>query len=168
MAKPSSYSASLSQWRPSTRSRRMALASATGPPKPSAPRRRKYRGSSQSDGRGGSPAVAGLTSSMEISPCRDRRSIGLDGQVVELDHRVGLGPQPDAPGLAERVVGRVEHLGAIEPDHEVVAARVDLERVPGLRRDFDRMVLEGSPGALDDVIDGAVVLVGIAASEIVV
>ena len=41
MASPRSYSGSVSQPRASTRSRRIACARATGPPNPSAPRRRK-------------------------------------------------------------------------------------------------------------------------------
>ena len=44
-------------------------------------------------------------------------------EVVELDDRVGLGPEPDFAGFLERVVLRVEDLLPVEPDGEVVAPR---------------------------------------------
>src|SRR5450759_5689543 len=70
------------------------------------------------------------------------RSASLDRQVVELDDRVGLGPEPDFSRFLERPVLRVEDLLAVEPDGEVVAPRIQLQRVPRVRRNLDRLVLE--------------------------
>src|SRR5258708_33724941 len=43
-----------------------------------------------------------------------------DGEVVELDHRVGLGPETDPPGL-ERIIVSIEDVLRVEPDDKMVA-----------------------------------------------
>src|SRR5712692_3849307 len=58
------------------------------------------------------------------------KSMSVDGEVVELDHGVGLGPEADLPGIFERLVLRVEDFVAVVPDDEVVARGLHLERVP--------------------------------------
>src|SRR6266850_2641425 len=53
-------------------------------------------------------------------------SMSVDGEVVELDHGIGLGPEADLPGTFERLILRVEDLVAVVPDDEVVARGLHL------------------------------------------
>src|SRR6266581_6641529 len=104
---------------------------------------------------------------LETTPSR-RWSVALDGEVVELDHGVRLRPEPDLAGLFEGLVLRVEHLVAVVPDGEVITDGLHLERVPGVGSHLDALVQERAPAAIDRVVDGAVVLVGVAAGDVVV
>src|SRR2546428_3434123 len=105
-----------------------------------------------SKGRGATaclPAKAVSFGMMDLLLCGDR-------QVVELDDGVGLRPEPDSAGILESVVGRIENLLLVEPDDEVVPGGIDLQRVPGVLGDFDRLVLESPPAAGDGVVDATV------------
>src|SRR6266545_2117213 len=97
-----------------------------------------------------------------------RKSMSVDGEVIELDHGVGLGPEADLPGIFERFVLRVEDLVAVVPDDEVVARGLHLERVPRILGDLDALVQERSPLAPHGVVDRAVVFIGVAARDVVV
>jgi hypothetical protein len=87
---------------------------------------------------------------------------------VELDDGIGLRPEPDLPGVLERVVGPVEHPVPVLEDDEVIAGGLELHRVPGALGHFDGLPSELTPAAAHDVIDPAVVLEGVAAGDVVV
>src|SRR5712692_10509798 len=95
-------------------------------------------------------------------------STAFGGEIVELDNRVRLGPKPHLAGLLECLVLRVEDLVAVEPDDEVVAGGLELQRMPRVLGDLHALVQEGSPATVDGVVDRAVVLVGVAAGDVVV
>src|SRR5258708_25308524 len=97
-----------------------------------------------------------------------RKSMSVDGKIVELDHGVGLGPEADLPGIFERLVLRVEDLVAVVPDDEVVARGLHLERVPRVLGDLDALVQERSSLAPHGVVDRAVVFIGVPARDVVV
>src|SRR5262245_31359211 len=84
--------------------------------------------------------------------------MAFDSEVVELNDRVGFGPEADPAGILEGVVRRVEDLRPIEPDDEMIAPGFELQRVPAVLGDFDRLVLERPATACDRVVDRAVVL----------
>src|SRR5438552_18013883 len=94
--------------------------------------------------------------------------MSVDGEVVELDHGIRLGPEADLPGLLEGVIRPVEDAVAVEEDHESVARGLDPHRVPGVRRDLQVLVAELPPAAIDHVIDAAVVFQGIATGDVVI
>src|SRR5713226_6607350 len=95
-------------------------------------------------------------------------SAAFDGEIVELDDRVRLGPEPDLARVLEGFVLRVKHLVAVIPDREVISHRFHLEDVPGVGGDLDAVVQEGPPLAGDRVVDRAVVFVGVAARDVVI
>src|SRR5947209_15914545 len=61
---------------------------------------------------------------------REVRSKRGDGEVVEVDDRIRLGPDAYLPGVREGLVVLVEHLLAVEEHGEVVAPGLDGELVP--------------------------------------
>src|SRR2546428_3390049 len=95
-------------------------------------------------------------------------SAALDGEVVELDHRVRLRPEPDLSRLLEGFVLRVQHLVAVVSDREVISHGFHLEDVPGVGGDLDVVVQEGPPAPVHGAVDRAVVFVGVAAGDVVV
>src|SRR5258708_14875941 len=90
-----------------------------------------------------------------------------DGEVVELNHRVRLGPETDPPGL-ERIVVRIEDFLSVEPDDKMVAPLLELQRVPRVRSHLDLMILKRPPAAVDHVVDRAVVFERVASRDVVV
>src|SRR5262249_3159855 len=134
----------------STRSRCMIAIWPAGPPKLMKPSFTQYRNASQK------PTV------------RTDFLMAFDREVVELDDRVGFGPEADPAGILESVVRRVQDFRPVEPDYEVVSRGFELERVPGVLGHLDRLVLECPATARDRVVDGAIVLIGIAPGDVVV
>src|SRR5688500_3547864 len=112
----------------------MYPASAIGPPKPNAPRRRKYSAMSRSEhGASSSVAVCSRTNDTACSVLFGRalwRS-RAELQVVEIRHRVGFRPQPDAAGLRKRRVAHVQVLLAVDAGFEMVAGHAHFEQMPG-------------------------------------
>src|SRR6266700_3027780 len=95
-------------------------------------------------------------------------SAPFDREVVELNDRVRLRPEPDLPRVLERVVGPVEHLAAVVEDDEAIAGGLELQRVPGALGHLDVLASELAPAAARDVIDATVVLEGVATGDVVV
>src|SRR5260370_42070287 len=94
------------------------------------------------------PHPSKITASLLINrPCSSAGVLPGDSEVVELDDRVRLRPEPDAPCILERVVGRIEDHRSVEPDDEVISGRLDLQRVPGVLGYLDRLVMKGTPPA---------------------
>src|SRR5438093_8240264 len=58
-------------------------------------------------------------------------------EIVERNHGVRFRPQTDFPGVFETFILCVQHFVAVVRDHEMVARRFDLERVPDVRGHFD-------------------------------
>src|SRR5205807_8947614 len=73
-----------------------------------------------------------------------------DSEIVELDHRVGFRPETDSAGLKCGVL-RIENFFSVEPDDEMIPARLHLQRVPHVGRHLHGMVLESATAALDRV-----------------
>src|SRR5712691_7301462 len=125
------------------------------------------------------PALSRLITLIDGCPARQELAIAAsvavvssatlwrNREIVELDHRVRLGPEADLSRL-KRIVARVEYLRAIEPHDEVIPTGFHLQGVPRIACDFDRMVLKRPATAVDDVVDRAVVLQRVATSDVVV
>src|SRR5436190_3844497 len=77
----------------------------------------------------------------------------LDLEVVEVDHRVGLGPDADLARLRERLVGGLEHFLAVEGDHEAIALGLDLVVVPDPGLDLAAPALDLLALAVLDVVE---------------
>src|SRR5581483_1283906 len=73
-------------------------------------------------------------------------------QVVELHDRVGLGPDSELPRVFEGVVLRVDDLGAVEEDLDVIADHLHRELVPDAGCDLAVPAFEPDPPALDHVV----------------
>src|SRR5262249_33086747 len=58
------------------------------------------------------------------------RLLGGGGQIVELDDRIGLGPDPELARVGEGLVVGIHDLLSIEEDLEVITLRFDRELVP--------------------------------------
>src|SRR5215208_1261823 len=58
-------------------------------------------------------------------PCAARSSKRLCAQVVEVRHRVSLGPYANAASVRKRGVVMIEHLCAVPEDLEVVATNFE-------------------------------------------
>src|SRR5437870_11383943 len=74
-------------------------------------------------------------------PPRPSRLLGVlllrrRSQIVELDDRVGLGPDAELAGILERAVVIVDDLLAVEEDLDVVAHHFHREIVPGAGGDL--------------------------------
>src|SRR5437016_13817331 len=71
------------------------------------------------------------------------------GQVVELDHRIGLGPHADLAGVGEGLVLDADHLLAVEAHRQTIVLGFDAKLVPDPRLDRAPPALDGTPVALD-------------------
>src|SRR5207302_7160025 len=79
-------------------------------------------------------------------------SLGRGGEIVERDHRVGLGPDAEPAGVGEGRVARVDDLPPVEEDLEMVTDVLHLELVPDAARDLALPVAELAAAAFDDVV----------------
>src|SRR5215475_5150881 len=78
--------------------------------------------------------------------------LGGGGQIVELDDRIGLGPDSELPRVRERLVVVVDDLLPVEEDLEVVALGLDREVVPLSGSDLSIPAGELAAVALDHVV----------------
>src|SRR5215470_10794759 len=84
--------------------------------------------------------------------------LGGGGQIVELDDRIGLGPDAELARVGERRVVGVDDLLPIEEDLEVISLGLDREVVPLSGSDLPIPARELAPVALDHVVEAHVVL----------
>src|SRR5215831_11782476 len=86
------------------------------------------------------------------------RLLGGGGQIVELDDRIGLGPDPELARVGEGLVVGIDDLLSVIEDLEVVALRLDGELVPLPRGNLPVPAGELPPIAFDHVVEPNVVL----------
>src|SRR5882724_11340900 len=100
--------------------------------------------------------------------CRRAWLLRRRREIVELDDRVRLRPDPELPRVLEGVVVLVDHLFAVEEHLDVVADHPYRQFVPHPRRYLAVPSREPVPAPLDDVVQVHVVLQGVRARDVVV
>src|SRR6266850_6289394 len=95
-------------------------------------------------------------------------SLRLGDEVVERDHRVGLGPESELAGRRERGVVLVDDLPAVEKHLDMIADVLHGQLVPRAARDLAIPVAELTAPALDHSVQANVVLERVGARDVVV
>src|SRR5437762_13126731 len=95
-------------------------------------------------------------------------SLPGEGEIVKQGDAVGLRPYPDFTSVLECLVIPLKRGLAVESDFEVIALKINAQRVPLAARDLDLHALLFCALALDRVIDAEVIFESVGAGDVVI